>query len=90
MARCPICQTPGAYVGFSAIECRNLDCAHFVFVEERVCPRCGEVGHLSDEECACATAVDAVGAALVSDQDADQASPSASWKFDPLGVLSSP
>jgi hypothetical protein len=45
MALCPVCHTPGAYVGFSAIECRNPDCSHFVLFEEEVCPCCGKAGH---------------------------------------------
>ncbi len=45
MALCPICNTPGAYVGFSSVECRNPDCEHFVAIVEEVCPCCGQIGH---------------------------------------------
>ncbi|HYG73534.1 MAG TPA: hypothetical protein VEK08_00775 [Planctomycetota bacterium] len=48
MANCPICKTPGAYVGFSTVECRNPDCEHFCINEEKVCPCCGKVGHTPD------------------------------------------
>ncbi len=48
MAQCPICNTPGAYIGFSTIECRNPDCEHFVIFEEEVCPCCGQAGHNPD------------------------------------------
>ena len=50
MAQCPVCQTPGAYVGFSSIECRNPKCEHFVLVEEYLCPCCGKADHTPDEE----------------------------------------
>jgi hypothetical protein len=29
MSLCPTCKTPGAYVGFTSVECRNPDCQHF-------------------------------------------------------------
>ena len=45
MAQCPICKTPGAYIGFFTVECRNPDCEHFALFEEPVCPCCGQVGH---------------------------------------------
>lgn len=45
MAKCPTCGTPGAYVGFSSIECRNSKCIHFVQNEELICPCCGIAGH---------------------------------------------
>ena len=45
MPNCPNCNTPGAYVGFSTVECRNPDCSHFVVFEEKICPCCGKVGH---------------------------------------------
>jgi hypothetical protein len=48
MALCPICNTPGAYIGFSSIECRNPDCEHFVIFEEEICPCCGQAGHNPD------------------------------------------
>jgi hypothetical protein len=48
MALCPVCHTPGAYVGFTSIECRNPDCEHFVLIEEIACPCCGQVGHAAD------------------------------------------
>lgn len=41
MPRCPICETPGAYIGFSTIECRNPKCEHFVFEEAKTCGCCG-------------------------------------------------
>jgi hypothetical protein len=46
MDLCPVCKTPGAYIGFNTVECRNPDCEHFVIVEEKVCPCCGRVDHL--------------------------------------------
>jgi hypothetical protein len=49
MAQCPVCQTPGAYVGFSSVECRNPQCEHFVLVEEHVCPCCGKPDHTPEE-----------------------------------------
>jgi hypothetical protein len=45
MARCPICGTPGAYIGFTTVEFRNPDCRHFVLMPEKTCPCCGGVGH---------------------------------------------
>ena len=48
MAQCPVCNTPGAYIGFTTIECRNPDCEHFVIFEEEVCPCCGQIGHNPD------------------------------------------
>ena len=48
MALCPVCHTPGAYVGFSAVECRNPDCDHFVLFEEEICPCCGKSGHMPE------------------------------------------
>jgi len=41
MASCPICGTPGAYVGFNSIECRNKKCEHFVLQETLSCGCCG-------------------------------------------------
>jgi hypothetical protein len=26
--KCPLCRTPGAYIGFSEVTCRNPDCIH--------------------------------------------------------------
>jgi hypothetical protein len=49
MAQCPVCNTPGAYIGFSTIECRNPDCKHYVVFQEEVCPCCGKVGHQPGE-----------------------------------------
>ena len=51
MALCPVCQSPGAYIGFSSIECRNQHCEHFVLFEEILCPCCGKPGHVPSEEC---------------------------------------
>lgn len=45
MANCPLCNTPGAYIGFNTVECRNPDCEHFVLFEEEICPCCGQAGH---------------------------------------------
>ncbi len=50
MALCPVCKTPGAYVGFSSVECRNPRCAHFVIEEEKICPCCGIRGHNQEYE----------------------------------------
>ena len=52
MADCPLCKTPGAYIGFNSVECRNPDCEHFVLFEEEVCPCCGQIGHNSDKHAA--------------------------------------
>lgn len=41
MPKCPVCDTPGAYVGFNSIECRNKDCKHFKIDEEKKCACCG-------------------------------------------------
>lgn len=50
MAKCPVCDTPGAYVGFNSIECRNKDCEHYKFEEKKnVCGCCGSEGHFSAE-----------------------------------------
>ena len=45
MPNCPACKTPGAYVGFNSIECRNPRCVHFTIEEEDICPCCGKKGH---------------------------------------------
>ena len=45
MPQCPVCATPGAYIGFNSVECRNTECEHFTIFEEPVCPCCGKVGH---------------------------------------------
>ena len=58
MATCPICQWPGAYVGFSSVECRNPSCEHFVLVEEKLCPCCGKAFHEPNEDCDSARAAD--------------------------------
>jgi hypothetical protein len=42
MPNCPDCQTPGAYVGFSTVECRNPDCKNFRLPEEPTCGCCGK------------------------------------------------
>ncbi len=77
MANCPQCQTPGAYVGFSSIECRNMDCPHFVFREEKASPDCGQEEHSG-------ASVSQVGSEeVVLDQDDDQDVSPAARKFDP-------
>ncbi|HEY3324730.1 MAG TPA: hypothetical protein VGP72_30035 [Planctomycetota bacterium] len=48
MSRCPACKTPGAYIGFTTVECQNPECKHFVPIEKRICPCCGIVGHVPD------------------------------------------
>ena len=50
MANCPVCKTPGAYVGFNSIECRNPHCIHFLLEEEDICPCCGKKGHTPSAE----------------------------------------
>ncbi|HLX63225.1 MAG TPA: hypothetical protein VKX17_18280 [Planctomycetota bacterium] len=45
MANCPVCNTPGAYIGFNSVECRNPRCIHFTIEEEDICPCCGKKGH---------------------------------------------
>lgn len=50
MAKCPSCGTPGAYIGFSSIECRNSKCEHFVQGMEHICPCCGIAGHVPGQE----------------------------------------
>jgi len=45
MPICPICNTPGAYIGFNTIECLNPRCVHYKVHEEEICPCCGKVGH---------------------------------------------
>jgi hypothetical protein len=45
MALCPVCSTPGAYIGFNSVECRNPKCEHFSITLEEVCPCCGQAGH---------------------------------------------
>lgn len=52
MAECPLCKTPGAYIGFNSVECRNPDCEHFVLFEEEVCPCCGQPGHTPEKHAA--------------------------------------
>jgi len=42
MPICTACGTPGAYIGFSTIECRNPDCDHFKLEEKKLCPCCGK------------------------------------------------
>lgn len=42
MASCPKCHTPGAYIGFNSVECRNPDCEDFVLFELDECPCCGK------------------------------------------------
>jgi len=49
MATCPVCNTPGAYIGFSSVECRNPDCEHFTIEEDKICPCCGKVGHIPSD-----------------------------------------
>lgn len=50
MANCPACKTPGAYVGFNSVECRNPRCIHFTIEEEDICPCCGKKGHTPSAE----------------------------------------
>jgi hypothetical protein len=50
MPKCPVCKTPGAYVGFNTIECRNPRCVHFMIEEEDICPCCGKKGHTPGPE----------------------------------------
>lgn len=50
MPNCPACNTPGAYIGFNSIECRNPRCAYFTIEEEDVCPCCGKKGHTPGPE----------------------------------------
>ena len=50
MPNCPVCNTPGAYIGFNSIECRNPRCAHFTLEEEDICPCCGKKGHTPGPE----------------------------------------
>lgn len=45
MARCPECDTPGAYIGWRDIECKNSKCKHFKITEEPICPCYGVAGH---------------------------------------------
>ena len=52
MTRCPDCGTPGAYLGFNTIECRNPKCVHFVIEEEAICPCCGKRGHVPGQKAA--------------------------------------
>ncbi len=54
MALCPTCNTPGAYIGFSSVECRNPQCEHFRAAVETICPCCGKVGHTPSEQGAAA------------------------------------
>jgi len=58
MPNCPLCNTPGAYVGFSSVECRNPDCAHYDPKLEYLCPCCGIAGHRPEYEAVEATAAD--------------------------------
>ncbi|HYF50844.1 MAG TPA: hypothetical protein VEJ63_15625 [Planctomycetota bacterium] len=50
MSNCPICNTPGAYIGFSTVECRNPDCSHYEPKLEELCPCCGVAGHRPEFE----------------------------------------
>jgi hypothetical protein len=50
MANCPKCGSPGAYVGFNSVECRNPKCIHFVIEEEAICPCCGKRGHVPGQK----------------------------------------
>ncbi len=46
MALCPICHTPGAYVGFTVVECRNPECTHFKpLPAAEACPSCDPTTH---------------------------------------------
>ena len=56
MSKCPKCQTPGAYIGFSSIECRNPTCLHYSQKLAALCPCCGEAGHRPEYEKANAAA----------------------------------
>lgn len=52
MALCPSCHSPGAYVGFTVIECRNPECTHFkVMVEEAEACQCCAGDQQSGEGC---------------------------------------
>jgi hypothetical protein len=42
MAICPKCSTPGAYVGFNSVECRNPDCEDYKIEEASACACCGK------------------------------------------------
>ncbi len=35
MPNCTACGTPGAYIGFTSVECRNPSCAHFALIEDK-------------------------------------------------------
>jgi len=48
MAKCPACNTEGAYVGFVKVECKNSKCEYFVPTGEPICPTCGIAGHHCD------------------------------------------
>jgi hypothetical protein len=50
MPKCPLCNTPGAYVGFSSVECRNPKCTNYVQAMESLCPCCGVAGHTPSED----------------------------------------
>ena len=59
MPNCPVCGTPEAYIGLSAIECKNKDCRHYKKSEKTeekhnpcatVCGYCHAEGH-SKEDC---------------------------------------
>jgi len=45
MAQCPSCGMRGAYVGFSRIECRNIECAHYTENLPEYCGNCDQEGH---------------------------------------------
>jgi hypothetical protein len=48
MPRCPVCDSPGAYIGFNTIECRNPQCEHFVYEQAATCPCCGRTDHIPE------------------------------------------
>jgi hypothetical protein len=48
MPRCPVCDSPGAYIGFNSIECRNPQCEHFVYEQAATCPCCGRTDHVPE------------------------------------------
>jgi hypothetical protein len=69
MAMCPVCATPGAYIGFNSVECRNPECEHFTIAVEEVCPCCGQVGHTPTQSADTGVAgVDQLDAAMQSAQ----------------------
>lgn len=95
MPNCPICNTPGAYVGFSSVECRNPDCAHYEPKMEALCPCCGIAGHRPEYESTQSISVDSFDPSIPAIGGSGMGGPAfnsepSSYSSDPAGYGADP